>query len=198
MHLSVTVMCVMHLSVITHIKIMCVMHFSVTDYQRAELWEFWCFAPATHCNTRQHTATHCNTLQHTATQCNTLQHVATHCNTLRHIATHCNTLQHIATHCTTLHHIAPYCTILHNIATHCNTLQKSPIFIEPPAFPQKALHFHKRALYLLNSPHAERIVAWVRARKWATRIIAVRGPIQHRTSPAVCSERRRFCACITW
>ena len=33
-------------------------------------------APATHCNTLQHTTTHCITLHHTATHCNTLQHTA--------------------------------------------------------------------------------------------------------------------------
>ena len=81
-------------------------------------------APASHCNTLQHTATHCNTLQHTGRGpfnrtkstiqiwerllhlechfCNTLQHSAT----LHDTATHCNTLQHTATHCNTLQHTA--------------------------------------------------------------------------------------------
>jgi len=52
----------------------------------------WGDAPATPCNTLQHTATPCNTLQHPATHCNTLQHTTTHCNALQYPETHSNTL----------------------------------------------------------------------------------------------------------
>ena len=62
-------------------------------------------SPATHCNTRQHTATHGNTLQQ-AVSLATLKHK--HCFTrlatqLQHTATHCNTLQHTATSRPTIH-----------------------------------------------------------------------------------------------
>ena len=67
--------------------------------------------PATHCNTRQHTATHGNTRQHTAAHCCTRQHTATHCNSLQHTAKLGNALQHTATYCNTLH---PTCSSAHD------------------------------------------------------------------------------------
>jgi len=105
-------------------------------------------APATHCNTLQHTATHCNTLQHAATHYVTLQHAgscewvmsqvllcnrhtATRCNTLQHAATRCNTLQHAATRYVTLQHAASCEWVMSRVllsnrhtATHCNTLTR--------------------------------------------------------------------------
>jgi len=107
-------------------------------------WRMQDTAPATHCNTLQHTATESDTLhiihpQHTATRCNTERHTAYRlqkgmCKKRhpQHAATRCNTLATTATHCTSFaeRDVQDTARHLQHAATRCNTLQHAATHAE--------------------------------------------------------------------